>query len=177
MTTHALLSERIQKIKLVMVDNDGVLTDGRIVYGDYGDELKFFDVQDGFGMVLLQRAGLHTAIISARKSRINLRRSKELAVDKIYQNAFDKLVVFEKALKKFKVKPEEVCYMGDDLIDLPVLTRVGFAVAVPNAVEEVKKAAHHCTQKSGGCGAVREVADLILRGQGRWSEATARYFR
>ena len=176
MIAENLEEERIQKIKLVMVDNDGVLTDGRIVYGDYGDELKFFDVQDGFGMVLLRRAGLRTVILSARKSRINKRRSKELMVDKIYQNAFDKLVIFQKVLKKFKVKPEEVCYVGDDLIDLPVLTRVGFAVTVPNAVDEVKKIAHYCTQKAGGCGAVREVADLILKGQGRWSEVTARYF-
>ena len=171
------LNERIQKIKLVMVDNDGVLTDGRIVYGDYGDELKFFDVQDGFGMVLLRRAGLITVMISAKKSRVNLRRRKELLINKIYQNAFDKLAVFEKAIKKFKVKAQEVCYIGDDLIDLPVLTRVGFAVAVSNAVEEVKKAAHYCTQKSGGRGAVREVVDLILKSQGRWTEVTERYFR
>ena len=177
MSTHEHLKERIRKIKLVIFDNDGVLTDGRIVYGDYGDEIKFFDVQDGFGMTLLQRAGLHTAILSARKSRINLRRSKELSVDKIYQNAFDKLKTFEKALKKFKLRAEEVCYVGDDLIDLPVLKRVGFAVAVANAVEEVKKAVHYCTERSGGRGAVRELADLLLKNQGRWAEVTERYFR
>jgi 3-deoxy-D-manno-octulosonate 8-phosphate phosphatase (KDO 8-P phosphatase) len=175
--TQADLGQRIQKIRLVMVDNDGVMTDGRIVYGDYGDELKFFDVQDGFGMVLLRRAGIITVMLSARKSRINPRRAKELLVDKIYQNAFDKLVVFQKAIKKFKVKPEEVCYVGDDLIDLPVMTRVGFAVAVSNAVDEVKKSAHYCTQKSGGCGALREIADLILKSQGRWMEVTEKYFR
>ena len=160
-----------------MFDNDGVLTDGRIVYGDYGDELKFFDVQDGFGMVLLRRAGLKTAILSAKKSRINPRRAKELGVDKIYQNAFDKLKVFEKALKTFKLRTEEVCYIGDDLIDLPVLKRVGLAVAPANAVEDVKKAVHHCTERSGGRGAVREVTDLILKGQGRWAEVTEKYFR
>lgn len=174
---HADLSERIKKIRLVIVDNDGVMTDGRIVYGDYGDELKFFDAQDGFGMVLLRRAGIGTVMISGRKSRINPRRAKELLVDKIYQNAFDKLAVFQKALKKFKLKPEETCYIGDDLIDLPVLTRVGFAVAVSNAVDEVKKSAHYCTQRSGGRGALREVADLILKSQGRWTEVTERYFR
>lgn len=177
MSTHAHLNERIHKIKLVILDNDGVMTDGRIVYGDYGDELKFFDVQDGFGVVLLGRAGLHTAIISAKKSRINARRVKELAVDKIYQNAFDKLATFEKALKKFKVQPNEVCYVGDDLIDLPVMKRAGFSVAVANAVDEVKKVAHYCTEKSGGRGAVREVTDMILKSQGRWTEVTERYFR
>ena len=170
------LQERIKKIKLVIVVNDGVLTDGRIVLGDYGDELKFFDVQDGFGLVLLRRAGLNTVIISGKKSRINHRRAKELMVSKIIQNAFDKLKAFQKVIKKFKVTPEEVCYVGDDLIDLPVMKRVGLAVAVPNAVEEIKEIAHHVTRRSGGRGAVREVSDLILKGQGLWARVTEKYF-
>ena len=170
------LGGRIQKIKLLIVDNDGVLTDGRIVLGDYGDELKFFDVQDGFGLVLARRAGLNTVIMSGKKSRINHRRAKELNINLIIQNAFDKLKAFEKVLKKFKVSAEEVCYIGDDLIDLPVLRRVGFAVAVPNGVEEVRQAAHYITQKSGGRGAVREVVDMILKTQGSWAKATERYF-
>ena len=177
MSTYPHFHDRIKKIKLVMFDNDGVLTDGRIVYGDYGDELKFFDVQDGFGMVLLRRAGLKTAILSGKKSRVNPRRVKELGVDKLYQNVLDKLKGFEKALKKFNVRAEEVCYVGDDLVDLPVLKRVGFAVAPVNAVDEVKKAVHHCTEKPGGRGAAREVADLILKGQGKWTEVTEKYFR
>ena len=119
------LNERIQKIKLVIVDNDGVLTDGRIVYGDHGDELKFFDVQDGFGLVMLRRAGLQTIIVSAKKSRVNNRRAKEVQVTKIYQNAFDKLKVFNRILKKFRLTAEEICFVGDDLIDIPVLRRVG----------------------------------------------------
>ncbi len=171
------LKGRLSKIKLVIVDNDGVLTDGRIILGDYGDELKFFDVQDGFGLVMLRRAGLLTAIISAKKSRVNKRRAKELGVCKLYQNAFDKLKVFEKLTRQFKVTPEEACYVGDDLIDIPVLTRVGFGVAVANAVPEAKEAAHYVTTRGGGRGAVREVADMILQAQGRWAEATARYFR
>lgn len=171
------LKEKLSKVKLVIVDNDGVLTDGRIVYGDYGDELKFFDVQDGFGMVLLHRAGLKTVIISGKKSRINLRRAKELKVAKIYQNAFDKLKVFETVTKKFRVQPSEVLYVGDDLIDLPVLKRVGFAVAVSNAVPEVKEAAHYVTEKSGGRGAVREVIDMLLKAQDRWSSVTEKYFK
>ena len=170
------LQARIQKIKLVIVDNDGVLTDGRIVLGDYGDELKFFDAQDGFGLVLLRRAGLSTVIISGKKSRINHRRAKELMVNKIVQNAFDKLKAFEKIIKQFKISPEEVCYIGDDLIDLPVMKRVGLAVAVPNAVQEVREAAHYRTQKYGGRGAVREAVDMILKGQGLWQKVTEKYF-
>ena len=171
------LQERLRAIKLVLIDNDGVLTDGRIVYGDYGDELKFFDVQDGFGMVLLYRAGLKTIIISGKKSRINSRRAKELKVEKIYQNAFDKLSVFEKVLRKFRVAPNETLYIGDDLIDIPVMKRVGFAAAVANAVPEAKAVAHYVTERSGGRGAVREIVDLLLKTQGRWAEVTEKYFR
>ena len=170
------LDERAGKIKLVIVDNDGVLTDGRIVYGDHGDELKFFDVQDGFGMVMLRRAGLHTVMISAKKSKINTRRAKELQISKVYQNAFNKLDAFHQVCKKFKVAPEEICYVGDDLIDIPILRRVGLAVSVPNAVEEAKKEAHYVTERSGGRGAVREVTDLILKTQGKWADVTAKYY-
>ena len=171
------LSRRLLRVKLFLVDVDGVMTDGRIVYGNYGDELKFFDVQDGFGMVLLRRAGLKTVIVSGKKSRVNPRRVKELGVDKLYQNAFDKLKILEQILKKFKVKADEVCYIGDDLIDLPVLKRVGFSAAPANAVDEVKKAVHHCTEKPGGRGAARELAEMILKAQGRWAAVTERYFR
>ena len=170
------LSERIRKIKLVMIDNDGVLTDGRIVLGDYGDELKFFDVQDGLGLVLLRRAGLPTVIVSGKKSRINPRRAKDTRVTKLFQNVPDKLKLFEKMLKKFKAVPEEVCYIGDDLLDLPPMVRSGLAVAVSNAVPEVKEKAHYVTQKGGGRGGVREVVDMLLKGQGKWDKATEKYF-
>ena len=171
------LKARIQKIKLVLVDNDGVMTDGRIVFGDYGDELKFFDVQDGHGMAMLRRAGIVTLMVSGRKCRINSRRAKEMKIVKLYQNVHDKLEVFGKILKQFKVGPEEVCCIADDLIDIPILSRVGLAAAVPNAVAEVKQAAHVVTEKSGGRGAVRELADVILKTQGKWAEVTERYFR
>ena len=170
------LSERIKKIKLVMIDNDGVLTDGRIVLGDYGDELKFFDVQDGLGLVLLRRAGLPTVIVSGKKSRINPRRAKDTRVTKLFQNVPDKLKIFEKMLKKFKAAPEEVCYIGDDLLDLPPMVRAGLAVAVSNAVSDVKEKAHYVTQKAGGRGGVREVVDMLLKGQGKWDKATGKYF-
>ena len=170
------LKDRILKIKLVALDVDGVLTDGRIIYGDYGDELKFFDVQDGFGLVMLRRAGIPVVIISAKKSRVNQRRAKELKVMKIYQNVRDKLKIFEKIIRKMKLKHEDACYIGDDLMDLPVLSRVGFAVGVKNAVEDVKQAAHYVTLKRGGRGALREVADLILKTQSKWPVVTERYF-
>lgn len=171
------LKERIRKIKLLLVDVDAVLTDGRIVYGDYGDELKFFDVQDGHGLSMLRRAGIRFVFLSGRKSKINVRRAKELGASGLHQLAHDKLKVYALALKKYRVLPEEICYVGDDLIDLPVLVRVGFAVAVANAVPEVRERAHYVTAKSGGRGAVREVTDLLLKEQGKWAEAVERYYR
>ena len=171
------LEARIQKIRLVIVDNDGVMTDGRIVYTDRGDELKFFDVQDGHGLVMLRRAGFETVMISARTSGINVRRMKETQFSELYQKAVDKLAVFEKVLKKFNVGPDEVCGIGDDLVDLPILTRCGFAVAVANALPEVKQAAHYVTTRPGGRGAVREVTDLLLKTQRKWEEAVGRYTR
>ena len=168
--------ERAKRAKLLILDIDGVMTDGRIIYGIYGDELKFFDVQDGFGITLLNRVGIKSVIITAKKSRIVKLRARDLKVACVYQGFPDKLASFNKALKRFKVKPDEICFVGDDLIDLPVLKRVGFAVAVPNAVEEVKRSAHYLTSKMGGRGAVREICDLLLKSQGKWDLATSRYF-
>ena len=170
-------TERIKKIKLVILDIDGVLTDGRIIFGDYGDELKFFDVQDGLGLVMLHRASIKTIIVSAKKSKVNIRRAKEVKALKIYQGVKDKLEIYKKVLKEFRLLDEEVCFIGDDLIDIPILTRAGFSVAVANAVDEVKKVVHHVTQKSGGRGAVRELTDLILKTQGLWENLTARYYQ
>lgn len=169
--------DRASRIKLLILDVDGVLTDGRIVLGNYGDELKFFDIHDGHGIVMLSRAGIRTVIISGRRSRINVKRAKEMRVIKIYQNAHDKLKLFEKVLKKYRVEPAEVCYVGDDVIDLPVLRRVGLAVAVGNAVNEVRGAVDYVTERLGGRGAVREVADLLLKAQNRWDELMERYLR
>ena len=171
------LKDRILKVKLLILDVDGVLTDGRIVYGDYGDELKFFDVQDGFGLVLLRRAGIPAVAISAKKSRVNQRRAKELRITKLYQNVREKLKLFEKVAAKMKLRHDEVCFIGDDLMDIPVLSRAGFAVAVPNAVDEVREAVHYVTLKKGGRGAVREVVDLILKTQSKWPGVTERYFQ
>jgi len=175
--TNQDIIEKAKKVKLLILDIDGVMTDGRVIYGIYGDELKFFDVQDGFGITLLHRAGIKSVIITAKKSRIVKMRARDLKTVKTYQGYIDKLIPFNKILRKFRVKPDEVCFIGDDLIDIPVLKRVGFAIAVPNAVEEVKNIAHHVTQKMGGRGAVREICDLILKSQGKWDLATAKYFK
>lgn len=171
------MQERIKKINILMVDIDGVLTNGKIVYGNSGDELKFFDVQDGFGIVLLKRAGIKTIIITAKKSKIVSKRAKDFNAFKVYQNCFDKLKTFQSILKTFKFNSEEICYIGDDLIDIPVLKRVGFAVSVPNATEEVRANSHYITKKTGGSGAVREVCELILKTQGKWKSITEKYFR
>ena len=173
----AEIIEKAKRVKVFIVDIDGVMTDGRIVYSGYGEELKFYDVQDGFGISLLNRAGIKTVIITAKKSKIVKHRARDLKVTKAYQGFIDKLIPFNDLLKTFKVKPEEVCFMGDDLIDIPVLKRVGFAVAVPNAVDEVKEYAHHVTSRRGGRGAVREICDLILKAQNKWDLVTSKYFQ
>lgn len=171
------LLERIRKIKVLILDIDGVMTDGHIIYSIYGDELKFFDVQDGFGITLLRRAGIKSVIITAKRSRIVKLRARDMKIEKAYQGCTVKLKAFDRVIKKFRVKPEEVCFMGDDLIDLPILKRVGLAVAVPNAVEEVRQHAHFVTSRAGGHGGVREICDLILKSQGKWDLATEKYFK
>ncbi|MCG2704619.1 MAG: HAD-IIIA family hydrolase [Candidatus Omnitrophica bacterium] len=170
-----MINEKAKKIKLLVMDVDGVLTDGRIIYTNSGDELKFFDVTDGMGLSLFKRAGLKTAILTAKKSQIVAKRAKTLNIDKSYQNAVRKADAYGEILSDFKVIPEEVCFIGDDLVDLPVLRKVGLAVAVSNAVPEVLEAAHYVTSKGGGRGAVREVIEIILKAQGKWQELMKRY--
>jgi 3-deoxy-D-manno-octulosonate 8-phosphate phosphatase (KDO 8-P phosphatase) len=171
------VEEKIKRIKLLITDIDGVMTDGRIVYSIYGDELKFFDVTDGFGISLLYRAGIRTIIITAKKSRIVKMRGRDLKAARVYAGFMDKIIPFNDVLKRFKVKPEEICFIGDDLLDVPVLKRVGFAVSVPNAMEEVKAIAHYVTFKAGGRGAVREICDLILKSQDKWDQVTSKYLK
>ncbi|MDP6685965.1 MAG: HAD hydrolase family protein, partial [Candidatus Omnitrophota bacterium] len=141
---------------------------------NFGDELKCFNVQDGFGMMLLYKAGIKSVIITARKSRVVFRRAQDMHVQKVYAS-HKKFKMYQKAIKRFKVKDEEVCFMGDDLLDLPVIKRVGLAIAPPNAVEEVRNLAHYITKRSGGKGAVREVIEIILKSQGLWEKAISKY--
>ena len=168
---------RFENVRLVVLDIDGVLTDGHIIYDDFGDELKFFDISDGMGISLLRKAGIETVMLTARKCKANRRRAKELNVGALYQNASDKLGVFNRVLKARRLSPQFVCAVGDDLIDIPVMSRAGLAVAVQNARAEVKQIAHYVTTRTGGRGAVREIADKILKLQGKWERATVEYFR
>ena len=168
------MKDRLKKIKLLIMDVDGVLTDGRIVIDDQGRETKFFNVLDGFGIVAFRRAGFKTAILSARASQVVGHRAKDLKIDKVYVDAYPKIGAYEELLREFNLKDEEVCFIGDDWPDMDVLKRVGFAVSVPNGVPEVKKVADYVTKKAGGAGAVREVIELILKAQGLWPKAIAK---
>jgi 3-deoxy-D-manno-octulosonate 8-phosphate phosphatase (KDO 8-P phosphatase) len=167
--------EKAKKIKLLILDVDGVLTDGKIVLDESGKQLKFFDVQDGLGVVLLKRAEIKTIIISARYSRTVSLRAKDMQVFKIYQNSEDKLKTYQKILKQLKLNNSQICFIGDELIDIPVLKRVGLSVAVANAAPEVKKAADYVTKRKGGSGAVREVIEIILKSQDKWNQVIKKY--
>lgn len=172
----ASLIKKIKAVKLLILDVDGVMTDGRIIYDDDGKEIKIFDVKDGHGIKLLMRAGIDVAIITARESRVVLHRAKNLGIDIVYQKAMDKVEAFNEILQKKQLSEKEVAYVGDELVDIPLLRKVGFAVAVKDAVAEVKKYVDFVTEKNGGHGAVREICELILKTQGRWGEATEKYF-
>lgn len=169
-----MIEERAKKIKLLILDVDGVLTDGRIIYDNFGDELKCFSVYDGFGMTLLHRAGIKSVIITAKKTNVVKRRARDMHVDKVYSD-HRKLRIYEQVLRKFKVKDEEICFIGDDLIDLPIIKRAGLSIAPPEAAEEVKKSSHYITKKSGGKGAVREVIEIILKSQDLWNKIIGEY--
>ncbi|MFH0838994.1 MAG: HAD-IIIA family hydrolase [Candidatus Omnitrophota bacterium] len=171
------LNERIKKVKLLLLDVDGVLTDGAIIYDNFKDELKNFNVYDGFGLVLLNKAGIRSAILTAKASKIVKKRAHDMKITKVYQNVSDKLKVYNKILKKFKVRDEEICFIGDELIDLPVINKVGFAVSVPSAVSEVKARSHYITKSEGGKGAVRELVELILKSQDKWDQIIGLYDR
>lgn len=176
MTEHAdNITERARKIRLLILDCDGVLTDGRIIMLPGGDETKAFDVKDGHAMVMAQRAGLPIAIISGRKSSVVQARAKELGIAHLHEMAWVKTEPYEKILAQEKLTDEEVCYVGDDVVDIPLLRRAGFAVSVADAVDEAKQYSHFVTKRAGGRGAVREVIELILKAQGKWDEALARY--
>lgn len=170
------MNERLQKIKLLILDVDGVMTDGRIVFDANGVETKFFNVKDGHGIKMLQRAGVEVAIISGRESQVVTNRAAELGIDRVFQRCLDKLTPYRSLLAATGLVDEQVAFVGDDVIDLPVLRRVGFAAAPADAVAETLAAVHFVTTNRGGWGAVREVCDLILRGKGLWDEVTARYY-
>ncbi|HAH20061.1 MAG: hypothetical protein A2Y00_09170 [Omnitrophica WOR_2 bacterium GWF2_43_52] len=169
------ITDKIKKIKLLILDVDGVLTDGRIVYDSKGRDSKFFDVHDGLGVSLLRRAGLRTILITAKGSKTIKPRAKDMRVEEYYEDVFPKTKVLDKILLKHSVTNDEICFIGDDLVDLSIMKAIGFPVAVANASDDIKAVASYITQKTGGRGAVREVAELILKTQDKWDEAIKKY--
>ena len=175
MTSGLTSTERAKRLKLMIFDVDGVLTDGGLRYGPEGELIKTFNALDGHGIKLLQKSGVRTAIISARQSPIVTRRATDLGISILLQGVEDKRSAFEKMITDLKLTPEECGFMGDDVIDLPVMTRVGFAISVPNGHPEVRSRANYVAQAHGGNGAVREVCDFILRAQENYDSALAPY--
>ncbi len=169
------LSEKSRKIKLLLLDVDGVLTDGRIIYDSKGRDFKLFDVQDGLGVYLLKQAGIPTVLITAGRSRAIRPRARDMRVAAVFKNISPKSAVIDKILKRFKVRLDEICFVGDDLVDICLMEKVGLAVAVFNACPEIKSLAHYVTQRRGGRGAVREVAEFILKSQDKWQAAIKAY--
>jgi len=169
------LSERAAKIELLLLDVDGVLTDGSIVYTDDGVELKRFHVRDGSGLKLWHTSGKRSAIVSGRSSKAVERRAAELGVAPVFQGRHEKLPAFEAVLAETGLLPEQVCAIGDDLPDVPVLKRAGLAIAVADACPELRAIAHYVTTVPGGHGAVRDAIEWLLRLQGKWDEVVGRF--
>ncbi len=169
------IERRAARVKLLLMDCDGVLTDGRITLLENGDEQKSFHTRDGHGIVLLHRAGLNSGIISGRTSSLVERRARELGMRYVRQGTWDKIKDFDELLAEAGVTDHEVAFVGDDVTDIPLMQRSALAVAVADAAPETLAAAHYVTQLPGGHGAVREVTELILKAQGRWSELMKRY--
>jgi 3-deoxy-D-manno-octulosonate 8-phosphate phosphatase (KDO 8-P phosphatase) len=166
-TMDAVLKNRAAKIRMLVLDVDGVLTDGKLYFDHLGNEIKAFNTRDGLGMKALQRCGIEVAVITGRKSEAVAQRMAQLAVQHVYQGREDKLSAFLHLLEATNLQADEVCFAGDDWIDIPVLLRVGLAVSVADAESEVKNHAHWITSRKGGDGAVREICNLILEAQGK----------
>lgn len=169
------IERRASHVKLLLMDCDGVLTDGRLTLLADGDEQKSFHVRDGHGLVLFHRAGLRSGIISGRSSKSVGRRAGDLGISFVRQGSWDKIKDFQEVLAEAGASETETAFIGDDVTDIPLMMRVEFAVAVADAAAETRAAAHYVTQLPGGRGAVREVAEIILKAQGRWSELMRRY--
>ncbi len=166
---------RARRVRLAIFDVDGVLTDGSLYLSDSGEEMKAFNTQDGLGMKMLQSSGVELAIITGRSSRCVELRAKNLGVSLLFQGASDKLVVYRDLIASLGLAPEDTAYMGDDLVDLPVMRRCGFAFAVPDAPDTVKRHAHYVTRRQGGRGAVREACEFLMQMQDKFDAQLAGY--
>jgi 3-deoxy-D-manno-octulosonate 8-phosphate phosphatase (KDO 8-P phosphatase) len=160
-----------------LLDVDGVLTDGGIVMGDGGEEIKRFDVRDGHGIRLLTRVGIQVGLLSGRFSKVVNHRARDLGIRMVYQDVLNKAEAYRKIRKKTGLTDNEIAYMGDDVVDLPVLRRVGLAVTVKNGWEGLKSEVDYVTREEGGRGAVREVVELLLNAQGKWEEANEESYK
>ncbi|MCC7085936.1 MAG: HAD hydrolase family protein [Pirellulales bacterium] len=169
------LSTRCQPIELLLSDVDGVLTDGGVIFNNQGIEIKRFHIRDGLGIRLWQRAGHHFGIITGRASHIVQLRAVELGVDLVRQGVDDKLPAVKQIIAERHLKPEQVCYVGDDLPDLPVLKHVGLAVTIGDGSDDLRQSAHYVTKANGGHGALREVIELLLKAQNRWQDVLRKF--
>jgi 3-deoxy-D-manno-octulosonate 8-phosphate phosphatase (KDO 8-P phosphatase) len=168
---------RAREIKIAIFDVDGVMTDGSLFLTDAGEEIKAYNVLDGHGLKMLRQSGVELAIITSRTSRSVERRAQNLEITHLYQGSHDKLATFVSLLETLDLQAGEACYMGDDLIDLPVLRRAGLAVCVPSAPDIVKQQAHYVTKAGAGHGAVRECCELIMAAQGTLAAIQQGYLR
>lgn len=171
-----MINQKAAKIRLLLLDVDGVLTNGQIIYDGAGNELKMFNVRDGHGLKLVQRAGIQVGIITGRKSEVVSRRAAELGIEILFQGALNKLEPYQEILSQTGLSAEQIAYVGDDLIDLQVLQRVGFSATVSDADAAVRSRVDYVASLPGGYGAVREICDLLLKAGGHWEQVTARYF-
>jgi 3-deoxy-D-manno-octulosonate 8-phosphate phosphatase (KDO 8-P phosphatase) len=166
---------KARRVKLLVLDVDGVLTDGRIIVNDSGVETKEFDVRDGHGLKLLIRCGIEVILLTGRKSAAVHWRAEDLGITEVHQGVKNKGEVFAEIITRRHISPEETACIGDDIVDIPILKRVGFSVAVADAVSEVRKNADYVTNRPGGRGAVREVCEIILKAQNLWGDIAAKY--
>ena len=169
------MNDILKNIELLLLDVDGVMTDGGIIYDASGVETKRFNVRDGHGIKMLQRYGIQVGIITGRTSIVVDLRARELGIELVYQGALKKLESYEDVKARTGLDDSRIAYMGDDIIDVPVMRRVAFAATPQDGLEEVRAVAHYVASRGGGRGAVREVCDMILKGRGVWPEVVARY--
>ena len=169
------LRVKAAQVRFLVLDVDGVLTDGRIIMDHEGREIKAFDVRDGLGIRLLGKAGIAVAMLTGRSSPVVQKRADDLGITWVRQGISDKVAAYEEIAHAIGIRDEETCFVGDDLIDIPLLKRVGVPIVVADGVQEAKRFALHVTVAPGGRGAVREVCDLLLQAQGRWEEIMRSY--
>jgi len=166
---------RIRLIRLLILDVDGVMTDGRIVMDYAGREIKNFDVKDGHGIKVLMRYGIDVVLVTGRRSTVVEHRARDLGISEVHQGVTNKLEIADTILRNRSLNYEHVAFVGDDIVDISLLRRVGFSAAVADAAEDVKKCADYVTIRKGGRGAVREVCEVILKAKGEWTDVANKY--